>query len=85
MIELLLPPHGVQATREQLHMHPLDYAFLQQAAQRQKQSLADFIVLAAHLHARNVLADTQARTTATATSIPDHPTANVPTNALPKR
>ena len=63
-------------------MHPIDYALLQQAAESQKQSLADFILLAAYFHARDVLAEAQART-GSATPIAHHQTANAPTTPLP--
>lgn len=64
VIELLLPPQSVCTAKEQLQLHPIDYALLQQAAESQKQSLADFILLAAYFHARDVLAEAQARTAA---------------------
>lgn len=45
-------------------MHPVDYALVQQAANHQKQGLADFIALAAYLYAREVLAQIDTRTAA---------------------
>lgn len=64
VIELLLPQQSLCATKVQLQMHPMDYALLQRAAQSQQQSLSDFIQLAIYLHARDVVAETQARITA---------------------
>ena len=62
VIELLQPDGYAPPIDRQLCLHPMDYALLQQAAASQKQTLADFMVLAAYLHARDVLAETQART-----------------------
>lgn len=66
VIELLQPSGYASPIDRQLCLHPMDYALLQQAAASQKRTLADFIVLAAYLHARDVLAGTQARTAAAA-------------------
>lgn len=88
VIELHLPPHSTAAASAQLHMHPLDYELLQQAAESQEQSLADFIVLAAYLHAREVLAEIQARHTvaaaAAASTTSHHPTADASTTTRPR-
>lgn len=84
MIELLLPQHGSAAAKEQWHMHPLDYELLQQAAQSQKQSLADFIALATYLHARDVLTEIAIRrTAAAASSIQNQPNSHTPRPPVP--
>lgn len=50
---------GEDPGKEELSMHPADYVLVQRAADSQSLPLAEFILLAAYTHARDVLAALQ--------------------------